>query len=95
MKLDEFYTVEADTACWVLTQRVSEARDKDGNRKTDKDTGEPLWNTEQSYHANLRQALTKYLDNALQPSQDILDVRNRIAQVEANIEKAYPSKKTK
>jgi hypothetical protein len=91
MKLDSNYSIEHSSDCWVLTQRVSEARDKEGNRKMDKETGEPLWNTEQSYHANLRQALTAYLNKCLDEATDILDVRNIIADAEARIAKAYPS----
>ncbi len=87
MKLDEFFTVEPDTACWVLTQRVSEARDKDGVRKLDKITKEPLWNEDASYHANLKQALVKYLDLSLKGSDDAQAILNRIKEVEERIAK--------
>lgn len=87
MQLDEFYTVEKDSRCWILTQRLSEAMDKDGNRKFDKDTNEPLWNEDQTYHANLKQALTYYLDNCLRGSKTLQDVINRIAEAENNIAK--------
>ncbi len=78
MKLDEFYTVESDTACWVLTY------EKEGD--INPNTGKPIITRDVSYHANLKQALVKYLDNCLKPSADIQDVKNRIAEVELRIE---------
>lgn len=88
MNLDEQTTIEKDSRCWILTQRVSEAKDKEGNRKLDKETGEPLWNEDQTYHANLGQALTYYLDNCLKPSQTLTDVLTAIKDCEARLRNA-------
>ncbi len=78
MKLDEFYTVEPDTACWTLTyEKIGDINPK---------TGKPTITRDASYHANLKQALVKYLDNCLKSSADIQDVKNRITEVEQKIE---------
>ena len=79
MKLDEFYTVESDASCWVLTF------EKKGPETNDK--GELITSRNTSYHANLKQALLKYLDNALKPCGTVQAVVNRIAEVESMIAK--------
>ena len=78
MRLDENWTVEPDTRCWVLTYEKT----GDINPKT----GKPTITSNQSYHANLKQALLAYLDKYLEPSKDVQDVLNRIREAEARIE---------
>jgi len=78
MKLDEFYTVEPDTSCWVLTY------EKIGPEKNNK--GELIISRNTSYHANLKQALCKYLDNALKPCDTVESVIDRINEVESMIQ---------
>lgn len=79
MKLDEFYTVEPDTACWVLTYE----KQGDINPKT----GKPTISRDVSYHADLKQSLVAYLDKCLEPSTDIQDVIHRISEAENRIAK--------
>lgn len=79
IRLDEFYTIESDARCWVLTY------EKSGD--INPDTGKPTISRDVSYHANLKQLLTRYLDDCLRPSTNLQDVINRIAEVEANIDK--------
>lgn len=77
MKLDKFYTVEPDASCWVLNY------EKVGPDKNDK--GELITSRNTSYHANLKQALSKYLDNTLKPCSTVEAVINRIDEVEEMI----------
>lgn len=49
-------------------------------------TGKPKTTRDVSYHANLKQALSKYLDESLKPSTELQGVLNRIAQVEQTIQ---------
>jgi hypothetical protein len=79
MQLDEFYSVEADGSCWTLSYAKPTG-------KTSPTTGEPTFSRDYSYHANLKQALTKYLDECLKPSSSLQDVLNRITEAESNIE---------
>lgn len=79
MRLDEFYTVEPDASCWTLTY----AKSGDINP----DTGKPIISRDVSYHANLKQALLKYLDEALKPSTDAQDMVNLICGVEEKVER--------
>ena len=79
IKLDEFYTVEDDTNCWTLTY-------KKATGKTSETTGDPTYTVKPTYHANLRQALSKYLDESLKGSSSLDEVLNRITEVEARIE---------
>lgn len=55
MRLDEYYTVVPDASCWTL------AYEKVGPEKNEK--GELITSRSISYHANLKQALVKYLDD--------------------------------
>lgn len=80
MQLDEFYTVEKDARCWILTY------EKIGPEKNDK--GKLVISRDQTYHANLKQALVYYLDNCLKGSTDAQDVINRITEAEKKIDKA-------
>lgn len=79
IQLDENYSIESDSACWTLTYEKQGAI----NPKT----GKPIISRDASYHANLKQALVKYLDNSLKPSKDAQDVLSRIVEVEKTIEK--------
>lgn len=79
MKLDEFYTVEKDSRCWILTY------EKIGPEINEK--GNPVVSRDETYHANLKQALTYYLDNCLRGSQDAQDVLRRITEAEGRINK--------
>lgn len=81
MKLDAFYTVEPDTACWVLTY------EKQG--EINPNTGKPKVSRDVSYHANLKQALVTYLDKCLEPSTDIQDAINHISATEERINKLF------
>ena len=77
MRLDENWTVEPDTRCWVLTYEKA----GDINPKT----GKPTITSNQSYHANLKQALNAYLDKCLESAESIEDVKDLIAEAEARI----------
>ena len=83
IQLDENYSIESDTACWVLNY------EKEG--EINPKTGKPIISPDASYHANLRQALAKYLDNALKPCKDAQDLMRRITEVEKTIEKVRVS----
>lgn len=88
MKLDETFRIEPDDRSWNLVRRISEARDKDKNLKFD-ENGNQLWNEDTTYHANLKQALSAYLDAAIKPaSKDAETLLNAIARVEKKIEEA-------
>jgi len=78
IKLDEFYTVESDASCWMLRY------EKFG--KPNADTGKTPVSRDVSYHANLKQTLTVYLDNHLKGSTDLQDVMRRITEVEQTIQ---------
>lgn len=77
MKLDKFYTLEPDTACWVLTYEKT----GDINPKT----GKPTISRETSYHANFKQALVAYADKCLEPSTDVQDAIRRVTELEQKI----------
>lgn len=79
IQLDENYSIESDAACWTLTYE----KEGDINPKT----GKPIVSRDASYHANLKQALVKYLDNSLKPCKDAQDVLKRITELEKTIEK--------
>lgn len=78
IRLDDFYTVDDESACWSLTYR------KEGD--INPTTGKPSISTDVSYHANLKQALTKYLDESLKGSESLHSVLSRISEVEQRIE---------
>ena len=78
MRLDEHWTVEPDTRCWTLTYKAPTG-------KISEKTGDPTFSTDQTYHANLKQALVVYLDKCLEPSTDIEDVIRRIQEAEDRI----------
>jgi hypothetical protein len=81
MKLDENYRIEQDAANWILIyESEGDVNPKTGKRSISRDV---------SYHANLRQALTVYLDKNLKGSTDILDVKNRLVEAERKIAKMH------
>jgi len=79
IKLDENFTIDSDAACWTLTY------EKTGD--INPSTGKPTVSRDVSYHMNLKQALSRYLDDCLKPSTGIQDVLRRISEVEEKIEK--------
>ncbi len=76
--LDEQYRIEAEPACWSLIYEVPTG-------KVSPTTGEPTFSRDASYHANLKQALTKYLDESLKESSSLVDVLERLKAAEQNI----------
>lgn len=79
IKLDDYYTIESDASCWSLLY------EKQGD--INPNTGKPIVSRDASYHANLKQALHKYLDNCLKQPESVQGLMVRLAQVEATINK--------
>ena len=86
IQLDNDFYIEEDVCSWVLIQKISPAKDKDGNKKLD-ENGEPAWNTDRSYHPTVGMALSWYLNQCLRGSKDLQDVLARLTEAEARIEK--------
>jgi len=76
IQLDEFYRVEHDAACWTLVY------EKHGD--INPNTGKPKTSRDAAYFPNLKQTLIRYLDESLKGSTEVLDVINRIREVEQN-----------
>lgn len=84
MKIDENWSIEADSACWILSfEKEGEVNPK---------TGRPKMTRTQTYHATLASGLRWYLMESLKPSTDAQDVLARITEAEANIIKALEAK---
>ena len=74
--LDDNYTLETDENQWTLkfhSERFDEEKQKTVNSNN------------QTYHSTIGQALKKYLDNCLKPSEDVADLWERFIQAEARI----------
>ena len=84
--LDDDFYIEEDVCSWNLVQKLSPAKDKEGNEKLD-ENGKPVWNTDKSYHPTLGTALSWYLNQCLRGSESLLHVLTRINEAEARIEK--------
>ena len=79
IKLDDNYRIEEDAHNWTLIYEAEgDVNPNTGKRTVSRDA---------SYHANLGQALTVYLDKNLKGSTDILDVKNRLLEVEQRLAK--------
>lgn len=79
MKIDKNWSVSSDSAGWTLLY----IKEGSINLKT----GKPKITSRASYHANLKQCLVTYLDEQLKPSETIVEVLERIREVESKIEK--------
>lgn len=88
IQLDDKFHIEEDAYSWNLVEKVSEAKDREGNPKFDTE-GKRVWNTEVTYHMNLRQALCFYLSCSQKGSKTVLDAVDRMLEAEERIEKAY------
>ena len=74
MKIDENYSVEQDTHCWVLKfEKEGELNER---------TGKNTIHSEEWYHPTLKSALKKYMDVKLKGSEALCDVIQRLNEVE-------------
>jgi len=78
--LDKNYTIVPDAACWQLIYR------KEG--KINQETGKPTISRDQTFHANLSQALHTYIDLELRECSDLKEILDAISALEKKIDKA-------
>ncbi len=81
IQLDKHYRIERDAASWNLVY------EKQGD--INPDTGKPRMSRDVTYHANLKGALTFYLDLSCDGSTDVQSVVEAITAAEARIDKAF------
>ena len=79
MKIDENYNLEPDKYCWVLRYR------KEG--EINPDTGNRILSTDETYHPSIKLALKKYMDSKLKGCESLLEISERINEVETIINK--------
>ena len=79
MKIDEYWSIESDAACWTLRYY------KEGPERNSK--GDLVKSSSSSYHATFEQALKHYCDASLKVSDELKDVKDALAAAMAKIEK--------
>lgn len=88
MKLDENFTIESDTNCWILLFRST--------GPVSAKTGEPTTSEKRSYHMSLKQALKAYFDEKLKlielVPENILQIGEAIQTVYSQIENLSDTK---
>lgn len=67
MKLDEHYTLEGEDSNWILNF-------KKATGEVNEKTGKPTYSRGKWYFPRIEQALKKYVDHALKPSESIKQV---------------------
>ena len=77
MKLDENYRLESDSNQWTLIY------EKEGaiNPKTDK----PIVSSDKWYFGNLKQALMRYTDQSVKPSETVEELLIQLIRVEGAV----------
>lgn len=78
IKLDKNYRIEEDAHSWNLVY--------EGKGPVNPKTGKPKKLYDISYHANLKQALSTYLDKSLKGSTELQGVLARLSEVEQRIQ---------
>jgi hypothetical protein len=75
IKIDDEYTIESDAASWNLLY-------KSPTGKVSEKTGEPTFSESVSYHANLAQACSSYLNERPKGSATLKDILERLKDAE-------------
>lgn len=85
IEIDEAYSLKHDGVCWHLIHRQVKKREK-----SDKDgrwsKGDDYVTKDKTYYPTIKMALKYYLNDSLSSSKTILEVLNRIDEVESKIE---------
>ena len=80
MKLDQFYSINSDSAGCILNFTEQRTREKNGEEI------EYIFN-DKWYFLSIEQCLNKYLDLKIEKSQDVEDCVNKIEEVRSIINK--------
>lgn len=85
IEIDESYSIKHDGVCWHLIHRQVKKRkrsDKDGRWSK----GDEYITKDKTYYPTIKMALKYYLNDSLSEAQTILDVINKIDEVESKID---------
>lgn len=85
IEIDEAYSIKHDGVCWHLIHRQVKKRerpDKDGRWGK----GDTYITNNKTYYPTIKMALKYYLNDSLSSSKTILEVLNRIDEVESKID---------
>jgi len=80
MKLDEKYSLVADSLNWVL--KFEEFNEVEDEKTKELKTVKSSW---ESYHGELKFALHKYCDSVTKPCESVAELMERLNEVENKI----------
>jgi len=91
IKLDERFSLEATTLCWVLKSEFNTG-------KKNLKSGKEIVSTKQTFHPTIQDALKKYVGICLEPSESAKDILKSIKELHAKIDaitlkRDYPNQK--
>jgi hypothetical protein len=79
IKLDKNYTLISDPYNWILRfEEVKEGKDKEGNLKE-------IISTKETYHANIKQAIMKYVDESLKNIPELALIIEKLESIEESL----------
>lgn len=85
IEIDESYSIRHDGICWHLIHKRSGTRDRTDSKGRWK-KGDYYVVEDKTYYPTLKMALKYYLNDSLSEAQTILEVLNRIDEVESKID---------
>ena len=81
IKLDENYTIDSDSCNWILRyERTYDGKDKLGNPKEQT-------STEESFHANFKQCILKYINETSKWCDDLTAILDKLNEVDIKLDK--------
>ena len=78
MKIDNNYSIEKDPECFILKY-------ENPTGKVSKKTGKEIVTTSQTYHANLQQALSSYVNKVVEIPESVSKLISQLKGIETSI----------